>query len=79
MDEPTSVLDPISTEKIESLRLELKKDYTIIIVTHNMQQAHRTAYYMTYFHLGKEIEYNQTRELFNNPQEQLTRDYIEGA
>ena len=78
MDEPTSALDPISTEKIESLMLELKKDYTIVIVTHNMQQAQRTADHTAYFHLGKVIEYNQTSELFDHPKEELTRDYIGG-
>ena len=78
MDEPTSALDPISTETIESLMLELKKDYTIVIVTHNMQQAHRIADHTAYFHLGKVIEYNATEALFNSPQEALTRDYIGG-
>lgn len=78
MDEPTSALDPISTEKIESLMLELKKSYTIVIVTHNMQQAHRIADHTAYFHLGKLIEYNQTSELFANPKEELTESYISG-
>jgi len=78
MDEPTSALDPISTEKIESLMLELKKDYTIVTVTHNMQQAHRTADYTAYFHLGKLVEYNETEALFNNPVEELTDSYISG-
>jgi len=78
MDEPTSALDPISTEKIEALMLELKKDYTIVTVTHNMQQAHRTADYTAYFHLGKLIEYNETEALFNNPVHELTDSYISG-
>ena len=78
MDEPTSALDPISTEKIESLMLELKKDYTIVTVTHNMQQAHRTADNTAYFHLGKLVEYNETEALFNNPVEELTDSYISG-
>ena len=78
MDEPTSALDPISTEKIESLMLDLKKDYTIVTVTHNMQQAHRTADYTAYFHLGKLIEYSETKSLFNNPVEELTDSYISG-
>jgi len=78
MDEPTSALDPISTEKIEALMLELKKDYTIVTVTHNMQQAHRTADYTAYFHLGQLIEYNETNTLFNHPKEELTDSYISG-
>lgn len=78
MDEPTSALDPISTEKIESLMLDLKQDYTIVIVTHNMQQAHRTADYTAYFHLGELVEYNLTEALFNNPVEELTESYISG-
>lgn len=78
MDEPTSALDPISTEKIESLMLELKKSYSIVIVTHNMQQASRTADHTAYFHLGKLIEYNLTEEIFMNPAEELTEAYISG-
>ncbi len=78
MDEPTSALDPISTETIEALMLELKKDYSIITVTHNMQQAHRTADYTAYFHLGKLVEYSETEKLFMNPQEELTEAYITG-
>jgi phosphate transport system ATP-binding protein len=78
MDEPTSALDPISTETIESLMLELKKDYTIVIVTHNMQQAHRSADYTAYFHMGKLVEYNETKEIFNNPAQALTESYISG-
>jgi len=78
MDEPTSALDPISTEKIEALMLELKKDYTIVIVTHNMQQAARVADYTAFFHLGKLIEYNETETIFINPHNKKTEDYITG-
>ena len=78
MDEPTSALDPISTEKIEALMLELKKDYTIITVTHNMQQAARVADYTAFFHLGKLIEYDKTDTIFVNPSNKKTEDYITG-
>ncbi len=78
MDEPTSALDPISTEKIEALMLELKKDYTIITVTHNMQQAARVADYTAFFHLGKLIEYDTTDTIFVNPSNKKTEDYITG-
>ncbi len=78
MDEPTSALDPISTEKIEALMLELKKKYTIIIVTHNMQQAARIADYTAFFHLGKMIEYDETETIFVNPSNKKTEDYITG-
>lgn len=78
MDEPTSALDPLSTEKVESLMLELKKDYTIIIVTHNMQQAGRVSEYTAFFHLGKLIEYDKTETIFLNPAERKTEDYITG-
>ena len=78
MDEPTSALDPISTEKIEALMLELKKDYTIITVTHNMQQASRIADYTAFFHLGDLIEYDETETIFLNPKEKKTEDYITG-
>ncbi|MEW6551595.1 MAG: phosphate ABC transporter ATP-binding protein PstB [Campylobacterota bacterium] len=78
MDEPTSALDPISTEKIEALMLELKKDFTIVIVTHNMQQAARVADYTAFFHLGDLIEYNETEKIFVNPKEKKTEDYITG-
>jgi len=78
MDEPTSALDPISTEKIESMMLELKNTYTIVIVTHNMQQAHRIADYTAYFHLGKLVEYDQTNTIFMTPAEELTEAYITG-
>lgn len=78
MDEPTSALDPISTEKIEALMLELKKDYSIITVTHNMQQAARVADYTAFFHLGKLIEYDETETIFVNPNNKKTEDYITG-
>lgn len=78
MDEPTSALDPISTEKIEALMLELKKKYTIITVTHNMQQAARVADYTAFFHLGDLIEYDETETIFVNPKEKKTEDYITG-
>jgi len=78
MDEPTSALDPISTEKIEALMLELKKEYTIIIVTHNMQQAGRVADMTAFFHMGDLIEYADTETIFINPVEKKTEDYITG-
>ncbi len=78
MDEPTSALDPISTEKIEAFMLELKKDYTIIIVTHNMQQAGRVADMTAFFHMGDLIEYDETETIFINPTLKKTEDYITG-
>lgn len=78
MDEPTSALDPISTAKIEELIEELKEEYTIIIVTHNMQQAARISDYTGFFYLGKLIEYNPTEKLFTNPEVSQTEDYITG-
>ncbi|MGI6080209.1 MAG: phosphate ABC transporter ATP-binding protein PstB [Candidatus Avilachnospira sp.] len=78
MDEPTSALDPISTLKIEELATELKKNYTIIIVTHNMQQAARISDKTAFFLLGEAIEYGDTEELFSNPKEKKTEDYITG-
>jgi phosphate transport system ATP-binding protein len=78
MDEPCSALDPISTAKIEELIDELKSQYTIVIVTHNMQQAARVSDYTGFFYLGRLIEYNRTRELFTNPQRKETEDYITG-
>lgn len=78
MDEPTSALDPIATLKIEELISELKKDYTIIIVTHNMQQATRVSDYTAFFLLGEIVEYAETNELFTNPKEKKTEDYITG-
>lgn len=78
MDEPTSALDPISTSKIEDLVLELKKDYTIVMVTHNMQQATRISDNTVFFLLGEVVEYNKTEKLFSVPQDQRTEDYITG-
>ena len=78
MDEPTSALDPISTSKIEDLVLELKDKYTIIMVTHNMQQAVRVADKTAFFLLGEVIEYDDTEKLFSNPSNKKTEDYITG-
>ncbi len=78
MDEPCSALDPIATAKIEDLMFELKKDMTIIIVTHNMQQAARVADYTAFLYLGKLIEFNRTREFFERPGQELTEKYITG-
>ena len=78
MDEPTSALDPISTMKIEDLALELKKDYTIVIVTHNMQQAARISDKTAFFLLGELIEFNETKQLFANPSNPKTEEYITG-
>ncbi len=77
-DEPTSALDPISTSRIEDLIMNLKKDYTIVIVTHNMQQAARISDYTGFFLMGELIEFGQTRQIFHNPQERSTEDYITG-
>ncbi|MFQ6118676.1 MAG: phosphate ABC transporter ATP-binding protein PstB [Methanosarcinales archaeon] len=77
-DEPCSALDPISTSKIEDLMINLKKDYTIVIVTHNMQQAARVSDFTAFFLLGEMIEYNQTKILFEKPKEKSTEDYITG-
>lgn len=78
MDEPTSALDPISTATIEELIYQLKKEYTIVIVTHNMQQAGRVSDRTAFFYMGELIEYNDTRELFTNPKIELTQKYITG-
>lgn len=78
LDEPASALDPASTLKIEELIYQLKSDYTIIIVTHNMQQAARVSDYTAYMYLGKMIEFNDTNTLFTNPNEKMTEDYITG-
>ncbi len=78
MDEPTSALDPIAANKIEKLINDLGKKYTIIIVTHSMQQATRISQYTAFFYLGQLIEFSQTRDLFTKPQQKLTRDYIRG-
>jgi phosphate transport system ATP-binding protein len=78
MDEPTSALDPISTNKIEDLVLDLKKDYTIIMVTHNMQQATRVSDNTAFFLLGEVIEFDKTEKLFSMPRDKRTEDYITG-
>lgn len=78
MDEPTSALDPISTSKVEDLVISLKKEYTIIIVTHNMQQATRVSDRTAFFLLGEIVEYAETEQLFSKPQDKRTEDYISG-
>ena len=78
MDEPTSALDPISTGKIEELVMELKKNYTIVMVTHNMQQATRVSDKTAFFLMGEIVEYNDTEELFSMPRDKRTEDYITG-
>ena len=78
MDEPCSSLDPIATMKIEELMIDLKKDYTIVIVTHNMQQASRVSDYTGYMLLGEMIEFNKTKTIFTNPAKKLTEEYISG-
>lgn len=78
MDEPASALDPISTSKIEELIFELKKEYTIVIVTHNMQQAARVSEYTAFFYLGELVEYDNTKKIFTNPSKKQTEDYITG-
>ena len=78
MDEPTSALDPISTSKIEDLAVELKKDYTIVMVTHNMQQAARISDKTAFFLLGEVIEFGETEQIFSMPKQKQTEDYITG-
>ncbi len=78
MDEPSSALDPISTSKIEELIFNFKNHYTIVIVTHNMQQAARISDYTAFFYLGKLIEFSKTRRMFTNPKEKLTEEYVTG-
>ena len=78
MDEPTSALDPISTSKIEELAVQLKNDYTIIMVTHNMQQAARISDKTAFFLLGEVVEFNSTEKLFSMPTDKRTEDYITG-
>ncbi len=78
MDEPCSALDPIATSKIEDLMWELKANYTIIIVTHSMQQAARVSQYTGFFHLGSLVEVGETEQIFQNPKDERTRDYITG-
>ena len=78
MDEPTSALDPISTTKIEDLMEELKRQYTVVVVTHNMQQAVTVSEYTAYFLVGDMVEYGETKELFTYPKDKRTEDYITG-
>ncbi len=78
MDEPASALDPLATAKIEELILQLKQDYTIVIVTHNMQQAARISGHTAFFYLGELIEYDQTNRIFTNPKQKQTEDYVTG-
>ena len=78
MDEPTSALDPISTSKIEDLVMDIKKDYTIIMVTHNMQQATRVSDKTVFFLLGEIIESGDTEQMFSMPRDKRTEDYITG-
>ena len=78
MDEPTSALDPISTAKIEDLMEELKKKYTVVVVTHNMQQALRVSDDTAFFLVGEMVEFGSTKDLFSYPQDKRTEDYITG-
>ena len=78
MDEPASALDPISTAKVEELIHDIKKDYTIVIVTHNMQQATRVSDKTAFFYLGQLIEYDRTTKIFTNPAREETQNYITG-
>ena len=78
MDEPTSALDPISTSKIEELAMELKEHYTIVIVTHNMQQAARVSDRTAFFYMGELVEYDQTQQMFLNPSKEATQNYVTG-
>ena len=78
MDEPASALDPISTSKIEDLIYELKKEYTIVIVTHNMQQAARVSDRTAFFYMGELVEYDQTQQMFLNPSKEVTQNYVTG-
>ncbi|MGL5614740.1 MAG: phosphate ABC transporter ATP-binding protein PstB [Sarcina sp.] len=79
MDEPTSALDPIATKRIEDLIEDLKKDYTVVIVTHNMQQAKRIADNTAYFYQGELVEFDETEKIFNNPKDDNTRNYVMGV
>ena len=78
MDEPASALDPISTAKVEELIHELKKEYTIVIVTHNMQQAARVSDKTAFFYMGSMVEYDDTNKIFTNPSKEATQNYITG-
>jgi phosphate transport system ATP-binding protein len=78
MDEPASALDPLATAKIEELILQLKQDYTIVIVTHNMQQAARISGHTAFFYLGELVEFDQTNRIFTHPRQKQTEDYVTG-
>ena len=78
MDEPTSALDPGSTMKVEELMSELKKNYTVVIVTHNMQQAARVSDNTAFFYMGQMVEFGDTKQIFSYPQDKRTEDYITG-
>ncbi|GAB4422611.1 MAG: phosphate ABC transporter ATP-binding protein PstB [Anaerolineae bacterium] len=78
MDEPCSALDPVATLRVEDLMRDLSSDYTIVIVTHNMQQATRASHFTGFFWLGRLVEFNETQQLFSNPQQELTEAYISG-
>ena len=78
MDEPCSALDPIATAKIERLVVELKRNYTVVIVTHNMQQASRVSEYTAFFYIGALVEFGETKNIFENPKNPLTEKYITG-
>ena len=78
MDEPASALDPIATSKIEDLIGELKREYTVVIVTHSMQQAARISEFTAFFHLGEIVEFGTTSDIFTRPKEKRTEDYITG-
>jgi phosphate transport system ATP-binding protein len=78
MDEPASALDPLATSKIEDLILELKKDYTIVIVTHNMQQAARMSDFTAFLYLGELVEFDVTKKIFTSPAKKQTEDYVTG-
>ena len=79
LDEPASALDPVSTSKLEDTLKQLRSKYTMVMVTHNMQQASRISDYTAFFHLGHVIEYNSTAEIFTNPKGKITEDYIQGS
>jgi len=78
MDEPCSALDPIATAKIERLVVELKRNYTVVIVTHNMQQASRVSEYTAFLYLGALVEFGKTKDIFESPKSELTEKYITG-
>jgi phosphate transport system ATP-binding protein len=78
MDEPCSALDPVATAKIEELIVSLKEDYTVVIVTHNMQQAARVSDFTAFLYLGELIEYGSTKDIFENPKSEITEKYITG-